>query len=58
MTTVAFRALLEDEADDLSKRLNGWLIALSERRRYIQREPFLKWLREKCATTDADKGQK
>ena len=58
MTPVALRALLEDESDDLSKQLRVWLVVLSERRRYIQREPFMAWLRGKCDATNIEKGQK
>jgi hypothetical protein len=54
MIPVALRALLEDKTDELSQQLHTWLVSLSERRRYIQREPFLNWLRGKCDTTNKE----
>jgi hypothetical protein len=51
-TPGAVRRLLDGRADGsaeehaISDRLRAWLVALSPRRRFICREPFLSWLRE------------
>ena len=58
MTVVAFRALLESDTSEFAQRMRGWLVTLSPRRRYIQREPFMAWLRSKCDATNIEKGQK
>jgi hypothetical protein len=48
MTVVALRAVLEKDKDDFSNRLRGMMVCLSERRRYIKREPFMAWLNQKA----------
>lgn len=55
LTPAAVKRLLDGRRDgsdadhDLGNLLRSWLVALSERRRYIRREPFLTWLREKSS---------
>lgn len=51
ITPAAVRTLVNGRADgsdgELGDLLRSWLVTLSPHRRYIRREPFLAWLREK-----------
>lgn len=51
LTTAAVRRLVDGRPDgsdgELGELLREWLVRLSPRRRYIRREPFLAWIREK-----------
>lgn len=57
LSAAAVRKLLngrpDGPEDELGALLRSWMVRLSPRRRYILREPFLQWLREK-----ADAGRK
>lgn len=50
LSTASIRKLIDGRADAkddaLGERLRGWVVRLSPHRRYIQREPFMTWLRE------------
>ncbi len=53
LTPGAVRRLVDGRRDgsdgELGDLLRAWLVTLSPRRRYICRDPFLAWLRNKSA---------
>jgi hypothetical protein len=53
VSLAALRKMVAVEDSDVSNCLRNCLVTLSPRRRYIQRGPFLEWLRAKCSTTNA-----
>ena len=50
MTPAAFRTVIHGRSDGydqkLGDRLREWLVTLSSHRRFIKRQPFMKWLDE------------
>ena len=51
LSTAAVRKLIDGRAegdDQLGELLRSWLVKLSPHRRYIKRQPFLKWLNERA----------
>jgi hypothetical protein len=53
LTPGALRRLVDGRRDgsdgEMGDFLRSWLVILSPRRRYVRREPFLSWLRDKSA---------
>ena len=49
MTPAAFRTIIHGRTDgyddELGSRLRAWVVILSSHRRFIRRQPFMKWLR-------------
>lgn len=57
LSAASVRKLVDGRADtkddDLGERIRGWVVRLSPHRRYIRRDPFLRWL---CEVTGRPSG--
>lgn len=60
LTAASIRKLVDGRADskndELGARLRTWTVRLSPHRRYILREPFVAWLNDLSAGTQAQAG--